>query len=206
MRRNALLWFHLGLGAMLAALGLLWLDPALAGWVRDSGVEGAWLFANGTYALDLVLGRDASQFLLGGALLLAGAVLCARPAARNAGRALLYVGNVQLFATVLTGVLKTVFGRLRPHEVLAAGPGDAWFAGGDSFPSGHAGFYFGLVLPVVALWPRRAWPLLALPWFIAVARVVGNDHYLGDVGASIAIAAGLALALWPIAPPPAPAR
>jgi membrane-associated phospholipid phosphatase len=195
-----LLLLHLVLGAMLAALGVLYFDRALAELVRHSGVEGAWLFERGTAVLDLVLGREISKFLLGGALVLAGAALSARPARRGAGRALLYVGNVQLFATLLTGVLKGVFGRLRPYEVLASGQWDAtWFAGGSSFPSGHTGFYFGLVLPVVALWPRRAWPLLALPWFIACARIVGNDHYLGDVGTSIAIAAALALGLRRIA-------
>jgi membrane-associated phospholipid phosphatase len=199
-----LLLLHLVLGAMIAALGIVFFDRAVAELVRHSGIEGAWLFGRGTAWLDLATGREASKFLLGGTVLLVGVVLRMRTETARAGRAWLYVGIVQLFATLATGMLKNAFGRLRPYEALAAGHWDAtWFAGGSAFPSGHTGFYFGLVLPLVALWPRRAWPLLAVPWFIAVARVVGNEHYVGDVGASIAIAAVLALVLRRVAGPDA---
>jgi membrane-associated phospholipid phosphatase len=200
MTGRTILLVHAAAGAMLAVFGIACCDVALAGMVRQTVAGYAGVFEQGTHAFDLVLGRHASQFLIGALLLMAGAVLCTRPASRGAGRRWLYVANVQLSATLLASVLKTAFGRLRPYEVLAGGHGDAtWFAGGDSFPSGHAAFYFGLVLPIVALWPKRAWPLLALAWFIGAARVVGGHHFPGDVGASIAVAALLALALRPIA-------
>ena len=191
---------HLVVGAMLAALGVLIVDRPVAEFVRTSGIEGAWVFTQGTALFDLVLGREISKFLLCGVLVLAGAVLAPMMRTRDAGRALLYVGNVQLLATLLTGMLKNVSGRLRPFEVLAGGDWNAtWFAGGSAFPSGHAGFYFGLCLPLACLFPEWRWPLLILAWFIAVARVVDNVHYVADVGASIAIAALLAWSLAPVA-------
>jgi membrane-associated phospholipid phosphatase len=191
---------HLVLGAMLAALGILLVDRPVAEFVRESGIERAWLFVQGTALLDLVTGKEISKFLLGGVLLFAGVALSAQSRTRATGRLVLYVANVQLFATLLTGVLKNVFGRLRPYEVLANGHWDAtWFVDGSAFPSGHAGFYFGLFLPLAWRFPRWRWPLLVVPWFIAVARIVGNDHYVADVAASIAIVAVLAWALLPIA-------
>ena len=199
MNRNLPL-AHLVIGAMLAALGILLLDHAVAALVQSTGIEDAWLFDRGTALLDLVTGKDLSKFLLGGVVGVVGAALALGPRMRVAGRMALYVGATQLLATLLTGVAKNLFGRLRPYELLTATPPDTtWFVGGSSFPSGHAGFYFGLVLPLACLFPRARWPLLAVAWFIAVARVVGNDHFVADVGASIAVAGALAWALAPIA-------
>jgi membrane-associated phospholipid phosphatase len=188
---------HVVVGFMLAALGILLLDRPVAELVHDT-IEGAWLFEQGTALLDRVTGKEISKFLLGGAILLTGAGLTV--AARPAGRATLYVGATQLFATLVTGVTKNVFGRLRPSEQFADPRWDAgWFVDGGSFPSGHAGFYFGLCLPLAVLFPKWRWPILAVAWFIAVARVVGSYHYVSDVGASIAVAGLLAWALRPIA-------
>ena len=199
MNRNLPL-AHLVVGAMLAALGILLLDHAVAALVQSSGIEDAWLFDRGTALLDLVTGKDVSRFLLGGVVLVVGAVLALVPRLRAAGRMALYVGATQLLATLATGAAKNLFGRLRPYEVLVATPPDAtWFVGGSSFPSGHAGFYFGLLLPLACLFPRGRWPLLAIAWFIGLARIVGADHFVSDVGASIALAGLLAWGLGPIA-------
>ena len=196
---------HVVVGFMLTALGILLLDRPVAELVHGT-IEGAWLFEQGTALLDLVTGKDGSKFLLGGVVLLAGAGLwfASRQAA---ARAALYVGATQLLATLLTGVTKNVFGRLRPFEQFADPRWDtAWFVDGGSFPSGHAGFYFGLCLPLAVLFPKWRWPILAVAWFIAVARVVGSYHYVSDVGASIAVAGLFAWALRPIALlPPEPA-
>jgi membrane-associated phospholipid phosphatase len=203
-----ILHVHLVLGVMLTALGILLVDRPVAEFVRTAGIEGAWLFERGTWLLDLVFFKER-KFLLGGVLLIAGAGLALQARTRAAGRTLLYVADVQLLATLLTGVSKNVFERLRPYQVLDGGPGDAtWFVdGGGSFPSGHTGFYFGLFLPLAWRFPRWRWPLLVAPWFIALARIDGNDHWVSDVAASVAITAALAWALLPIAgkvaaPPP----
>jgi membrane-associated phospholipid phosphatase len=191
---------HVVVGAMLAALGILLLDHPVAELVHSTGIEEAWLFAQGTALLDRVSGKGVSKFLLGGVLVLGGIALALLPRTRDAGRGVLYAGTTQLLATLATGTAKNLFGRLRPDALFATPPPDAtWFLGGSAFPSGHAGFYFGLLLPLACLFPRWRWPLLAVAWFVAVARVVANDHFVADIGASIAVAGLLAWALAPIA-------
>ncbi len=183
------------IAALLTLLAIPLWDLRLARGVRESGVEGAWLFSEGTRVLDLVTGKEVSKFLLG-MLLLAGAGLSALARAPRLARMLLLVGAVQLLSTLACGVAKNAFGRLRPFEVLGPEVHDpTWFCGGSSFPSGHAGFYFGLFLPLAWLFPRWRWPLLAVPLFIAVARLVANDHFSSDVTASMGVAALLTL-LW----------
>lgn len=75
-------------------------------------------------------------------------------------------------------------------QLQSGGWSDAWFVGGTAFPSGHSGFYFGLLLPMVYLFPRWWWALRLVPWFIAVARIDANHHFLSGVGAAIVIVAG----------------
>ena len=97
-------------------------------------------------------------------------------------------------ATLVTGVAKNLFGRLRPFQVLESGDWThAWFVNGNSFPSGHAGYYFGLFLPLAWLFPRWRWPLLLAPWFIAIARINANDHFVSDVAASMLVVGLLTL-------------
>jgi membrane-associated phospholipid phosphatase len=183
------------IAALLTLLAIPLWDLRLARGVRESGVEGAWLFSEGTRVLDLVTGKEVSKFLLGMLLLASGAGLSAFARTRRHARMLLLVGAVQLLSTLACGVAKNVFGRLRPFEVLGPEVSDPpWFVGGSSFPSGHTGFYFGLCLPLAWLFPRWRWPLLAVPLFIAVARVVANDHFSSDVTASMGVAALLTLA------------
>src|SRR5690606_30671661 len=108
--------------------------------------------------------------------------------------------QVACLHTMMLG--KQVFGRLRPHEVLERGDwSQVWFAGGGSFPSGHAAFYFGLLVPLAAACPR-VWQrvlLLALPTFVALARIDMARHFLSDVAASALLAALYTLALAALA-------
>jgi len=86
--------------------------------------------------------------------------------------------------------LKDVFGRQRPYELFAHGDwSQAWFAGGNSFPSGHVSYFWGLFMPLMYLFPRWRVPLLLVPLFIALARIDTSFHFLSDVLASIALAA-----------------
>jgi membrane-associated phospholipid phosphatase len=188
------------ISGVLTLLAIALLDQPLAELVRSSSIESAWIFPFGTSVLDLVTGKEVSKFLLGFVLLGAGAALLAAERTQAHGYSLLFVGTVQLSSTLVSGVSKNLFGRLRPFELLETGGWDhAWFVGGSSFPSGHTGFYFGLFLPLAYLYPRWRWPLLAVPFFIGVARIVDNVHFLSDVTASIALAAlltsGLATAM-----------
>lgn len=198
-------WFmfsHVAAGSVLALLGLLGLDQVVATGLHASAYEDLWLFHAGTTLLDTVTAKETSKFLLGLVLVACAGALFIPARTRGLARGTLFVGVVQLFSTLVAGVSKNLFGRLRPFEVLQSGDwSHAWFVGGNSFPSGHAGFYFGLFLPLAFLFPRWRWPLVVIPWFIAVARVDANHHFMSDIGVSMVMAAALVLALSRMAQP-----
>ena len=141
-------------------------------------------------ALEWVTLLPLTKFALGFLFLAVGLVLAWRPRTREVGRFLGVVGGVHMTARLIVGVLKPPFGRLRPYEMLAsAEPDDRWFAGGSSFPSGHAVHFWALALPIAYRWPGTRWPLFGAALLVSLSRIVVNDHYLGDVLTSIAVAA-----------------
>jgi membrane-associated phospholipid phosphatase len=181
--------------ALLAAAGLAGLDRVVAEAVPAAGPASPW--NRGVSLLDMLALRQVGDWLLPFALVLAALLLLVLRATRSIGFPLLYLGLVQLVSYAAADLSKPLLGRLRPSE--AAAGGDIWFAGGNSFPSGHTAFYAGLFLPLVVLFWRLA-PLWALPpLFVAAARVMAHDHYLSDVSASLALAAALAALLAPLA-------
>jgi len=182
-----------GGGALMLAAGLLGADQPLARLTAEQSALDLAL-SQTLDLLDLVSGKEITNFLLGFLLIIAGLglnTLTKRPLLR--GR-LLYVGAVQFVATTVADLAKPPFGRFRPFQALNDGRWtDHWFmgAGYGSFPSGHAAFYAGLFVPLAVIYPRWAAPLLALPLLIGFQRVSSHDHYLSDVGASFVVA-GLA--------------
>jgi undecaprenyl-diphosphatase len=98
------------------------------------------------------------------------------------------IGAVALMvASLLSGGMKDLVGRVRPSladpalGALVALPGDA------SFPSGHAASAFAAAGVVAALHPRlRIW-VLALAASIGVSRVYLGVHYPSDVLAGAAL-------------------
>ncbi|HEV8537970.1 MAG TPA: phosphatase PAP2 family protein, partial [Bacteroidota bacterium] len=94
-----------------------------------------------------------------------------------------------LASSYATGPLKTVFGRARPSTIVDSQQIDPaiWFVGGDSFPSGHVGRYFGIFLPLAVVLPRYRLALLVVPIYISMGRIILNVHFLSDVFASIYI-------------------
>jgi membrane-associated PAP2 superfamily phosphatase len=121
----------------------------------------------------------------------------------------------------VNGVLKPVWGRPRPRQVMQFGGVKAyraWYqpaglsaAAGKSFPSGHAAMGFVLVAGVVFL-PRRsaglrrAWIAGALSYggLMGLARIVQGGHFLSDIlwsaGVVILVLWGLSVML-PVEPP-----
>ena len=185
--------------ALVAALaGFLGLDRPLAEWVHSSGIEQARFFSIGLAALDASSGLALWLWGIGCVTLAVGVVILALRRTQRWPRALIAAALVQL-ATLETMVLgKDHFGRLRPQEVLSTGDwSHLWYAGGNSFPSGHSAFYFGLLLPLAAACPIR-WLrvlLVAIPVYIALARIDLAKHFLSDVSVSALIAAIYALLL-----------
>ncbi|HXK58493.1 MAG TPA: phosphatase PAP2 family protein [Acidobacteriota bacterium] len=195
-KSETLLIVHIVVGAALLLLGLLGLDRLVAEYLSDNGYQRIGFLTAGTHWLDTVTGKELSKFLIGLVISGCGLALLFPFRTRYWGSGALFVGIVQLLGTILSGTSKNIFGRLRPFQVIqAADWSHQWFSGGSAFPSGHAGFYFGLFLPLAYLFPVWRWPLLLVAWFIAVARVNANDHFISDIGASILLVALLALLL-----------
>jgi membrane-associated phospholipid phosphatase len=174
--------------ALFLAAGLAGLDRPLAEWVHASGIENARLFAWGLAALDVISGLRLWICALPWIAILIGTFELRLQRRVRLGYALLGAGLVQTAAieTMITG--KEIFGRLRPLQVLASGDWSrVWFAGGESFPSGHSAFYFGLLLPLAAACPIR-WlriVLVAIPVYVGLARIDLAKHFVSDVSASV---------------------
>ena len=189
-----LLWSIFAISVLAVALGLAGVDGIIARNLHPNLDPLAGLVG----VLDVVALKPVSNFLLGAVLVVGSALAILAPSFRANARLVLYIGLVQFASTTVLDLSKPVFGRLRPFEMIEGGTADLWFTGANSFPSGHAGFYAGLVFPIVALWPKF-WPLLIVPALVATQRVLSLDHYLSDVSASIAVAALLTLLLKPVA-------
>lgn len=191
------LWWTALAFAALAAAGLLGLDAPLARWAAGLPEGGNW-WDRLLGLIDLVSFHLVSNFLLGALLLAIAGALLVLPRMRRIGWPLLYLGLVQFLTTAAADLAKPLFGRLRPWQA-GGGGADTWFAGANSFPSGHAAFYGGLFLPLILLFPRWTplWAIAAL--LVAAERILGHDHYLSDVSASLALAAALGAALAPLA-------
>lgn len=200
--RGPVLLLMAGAGLLLTVAGVGGADRILArADLASDQADRAWRGA--LSLLDLASGKDIATFLLGAALILAAL-------ARNAfkrrplwsGR-LFYVGGVQLLCTAIADFAKPPFGRFRPFQAMAEGGHDRWFMGPDygSFPSGHAAFYAGLFLPLALLFPRWALPLVTVPLLVGAQRIVTNDHYASDVGASFLLAALVGGGLWKLLAP-----
>lgn len=200
MKRSTVIGAVLALIAVtLLAIGFV--DRPLALAIDASGVAGSSLLVQGTRLLDLATGKGISNFLLPTVLAVCGAILFVLPRCRRLARAIFFVAAVQLLSTLICGLLKPPFGRQRPFELVESGNwGHAWFVGGNSFPSGHLGFYLGLCLPIACLLRRGRWLPLLVPLFIAVGRLTSNDHFLSDLTGSAVIVLLVLGALASVAP------
>ena len=188
--------------ALLLVAGLLVVDRPLAEWVHTSGHAGIALLRDTLAVLDAAIGMHVWYWMtatilvvLGLAGTIAGARLRLPP---RLAPALLAAGIVQAGTIGVMILGKSTMGRLRPYQVFETGDWtNLWFAGGVSFPSGHASYYFGVFVPLAAAAPR-AWQrmaLLAVPVFAAVTRIDMSMHFLSDVATPALVAAGLAFAV-----------
>ena len=195
MSKRALAWTA-AVALIVAFISVLALDRGIAEAVRHSGIESAAVIVRVREAFDIFTGSFVAhsygyigQVLLGGTLVAIGLVWLLVRQTNLTARALIFTGLVQIGTIEAGSLLKGVFGRLRPFQLLESGDwSHMWFASGNSFPSGHVAFFWGLFLPLAYLYPKYCVPLLVLPVFIAFARIDENVHFLSDVLGSIALA------------------
>jgi membrane-associated phospholipid phosphatase len=155
------------------------------------------------HAVDVATGLTIHRLLAGTLLVVAGAFAARR--APQAAAALVFIGMTNLAARLAGSALKDLFGRVRPFEALERGTTlGEFFAGGQSFPSGHIAHYAGLLVPLAILSPRARVPAFLALAGLALGRVLLNYHYVGDVLASITVAAAFAALFAPLVRPPTP--
>ncbi len=200
MSKRALAWTA-AVALIVAFISTLAFDRGIAEAVRNSGIESAAVIVRVREAFDILTGSflarsygNIGQVLLGAMLIAIGLVWLLARRTNFTARALIFTGLVQIGTIEAGSLLKGAFGRLRPFQLLERGDwSHIWFAGGNSFPSGHVAFFWGLFLPLAYLYPKYRVPLLVLPVFIAFARIDENVHFLSDVLGSIALAAIITL-------------
>ena len=180
---------------VLTLLGIFFFDQPVAAFVQRAGGRQSVVLQGGTHWLEIVTGQTIARYFLTYVLLGLGALLFISKASRPIAWILLFVGTAQVATRLAAGVLKNIFERLRPFEVIQAGNWDwKFFSGhGNSFPSGHSAFFWGLFFPLAYLFPRYRFPLLIVPIFITIARPGVNDHWGSDVIASAGLAAVITL-------------
>ncbi|MEX8506528.1 phosphatase PAP2 family protein [Leptothrix ochracea] len=101
----------------------------------------------------------------------------------NAGKLAWKTMDSMVATAVVTEVMKNTFKRKRPSESTSP---DDWFAGSGykSFPSGETAMMAAAVAPAIALYADSnpaVWGLLAVPVYMAKARMMANGHWLSDV-------------------------
>ena len=200
MSKRTLAWFAT-VTALVALVSIFFFDRPLALLVHRSGIEHAVVVEQVRQFLDVFMGRgwagrhgSLGQLVVGALFIAVGVLWTIARRSNHAARALIFAGVVQLSTIEATWLIKAYFGRLRPIQLLASNGWDhIWFVGGDSFPSGHNAFFWGLLLPLSYLYPKWRFPLLIIPVFIAFARVDESYHFLSDVLTSIALAAVITL-------------
>jgi len=196
MSKRALAWTA-AVALVVAFISALAFDRSIAEAVRHFGIESAAVVVRMRESLDVLTGSflarsysGIGQLLLGATLIAIGLVWLVAQRTNLTARALIFTGLVQICTIGAGSFLKGVFGRLRPFQLLEHNDwSHIWFAGGNSFPSGHVAFFWGLFLPLLYLYPKYRAPLLVVPVFIAFARIDENVHFLSDVLGSIALAA-----------------
>ncbi len=208
--------YSIAVALVLTLLSIFFFDQPIAAFVQKVDGRSSVILQKGTSFLEVISGSSLpkwppafplNRYALTYALLGTAAVLFPWRSTRAAAWMLLFIGVTQIVTRLTVGSLKDVFHRLRPFQVIEAGNWDWNFFGdrGNSFPSGHSGYFWGLFFPLAFLFPRYRVPFLIIPLFISVARVGVNDHWCGDVIGSIAIAAAVTILFtWLFRMKPAP--
>ena len=106
--------------------------------------------------------------------------------------------DAEAISAVAAQGMKYAFGRQRPSS--GKGP-NAWFQGGQSFPSGEVTLQASFVTPFIVHYGRRypaVWALELLPLYDGIARMKSHAHWQTDVlgGWALGTAVGYLTTTW----------
>lgn len=185
MMRPVLLWW--GTGAILIAvmIGILvrgdvapGLDTGWNTWMAE--IRTPFLIGAAS-VLDRVGGGWIATYLIPIAILVA--LLVARR-----WRGAVFVAVTLLVSAGVVQLLKTLFGRARPEDMLVT-------SDFGSFPSGHAANAATLATLAVVLFPRLWVWIVAAVWALAMAfsRTLVSVHWLSDTAGGMLVGVGVTL-------------
>ena len=116
----------------------------------------------------------------------------------------LFVAVAPLVSVSIVQLLKRLFGRMRPEDMLVT-------SDSGSFPSGHAANAATVAVIVCVLFPRL-WVVLVAGAYAAamgLSRTVVSAHWLSDIAGGMLLGSGIVLliaaAMWPWLHPRPPA-
>lgn len=101
-----------------------------------------------------------------------------------------------LCAWFVAHFLKLTIGGLRPFEFYTALEPLFLYAGGDTFPSGHATLFSALSLMLTAFHRNIGLLFIVIAMFISLARVISGVHFPLDILAGWIIGAGVSYAVY----------
>lgn len=172
---------------ILVTASIVFIDHPLA-WYVNENYSHAGYSRSASSLVELLFGFRLANYFIGFFALLTGVIVYLKTWQHSIAIRFVYVGAVYIATRFVTDILQNIFLRERPLDlIIPAATSKEFFLYGNSFPSGYSAYFFGLFLPLLLIFPKHKW-LLAIPVFVTVSRILTNDHYLGDVLASILIA------------------
>ena len=172
---------------LLCLVSIFFVDQPLIFFIDQHAGALQPVFKEMTSYTDLITGYTYSKYLFGIIVLVGGVVMVVIDKNLTRAKYFFFVSVTEFASTSTVGMLKNVFGRERPSSIIGTKQfvQTFWIAGGDSFPSGHVGRYFGIFLHLAVLFPtyRMAW--LIVPVYISLGRIILNLHFLSDVLTSL---------------------
>lgn len=194
MNRRTLLWWGVACLVLATALGALVVfvypeTPGFDRWWNETivAIRADWML---DFALALNWIGGGWVAILGVPLLAVAALLLARR-----WRGAVFAAVCFLASAGMVQLLKTIFGRARPHDMLVV-------SDYGSFPSGHTANAATIALVLWVLFPRVWAAIVGALWVLAMAlsRTFLSVHWVTDTVGGALVGAGvvlvLAAALW----------
>lgn len=187
--------------AVVVILSIRWIDLPLASWIHAHGLDThLWM----RWLLDTPIVATPIAMLY----MIVYIVRRRHTPALRAEHDWFIVSIALLISLEVKSVLKLMFGRTWPREVMNVGASKNlsdcvvshgyvndgihlfnFFHGADkqysAFPSGSTASLIAMVVPIMIIYPRARWPLIAFTAVSLAFFVLTNTHFVGDILAGL---------------------